>query len=203
MRELRIGLLAEGPTDVEVFSAILPRLLPVVAPVSVAAIVDLWAFARGERREQRVCSALEHVGSNIDLLVLHADGAGDWAAARSTQVAPGLAAAKLLGCVGVGLVPVREMEAWLLADITALEQAFRISVRDPAFGVPSRAADAERVLDPKLPIRAVYRAAQGKRARSGGEVGYFGLIAENVRVPALLELPSCRRFVEEVVAALG
>jgi hypothetical protein len=81
----------------------------------------------------------------------------------------------------VALVPVRETEAWMLADPNALRQAS--PARDTAREVPN---DVQKVADPK----AVLRAALGGRRDAERD---FDLLGQTVALERLWKVPAYRR----------
>lgn len=95
---------------------------------------DLGPYSQGGSEVERVRSAVAQRRGAFSILVVHADGGGDWAAAVERHVRPiADAVAEVeepdrLGVVGV--VPVRETEAWLLADGDAVRSALGLQVSD-------------------------------------------------------------------------
>ena len=54
----------------------------------------------------------------------------------------------------VPVIPIRETEAWLLADGAALRTALGVQWSDSDMGVPGRPREVEAIADPKVPDRA-------------------------------------------------
>ena len=90
----------------------------------------------------------------------------------------------------VALVPVRETEAWMLADPEALEEA--APTRDATWEVPY---DVEKVADPK----AVLKTALGGRRAPERD---FDRLGQTVTLDALRKLPAYRRWTDELRTAL-
>ncbi|MEV0264313.1 DUF4276 family protein [Streptomyces sp. NPDC050617] len=90
----------------------------------------------------------------------------------------------------VALVPVRETEAWILADVNALREASPAS--DTAWEVPH---DVEKVADPK----AVLKAALGGRRDAARD---FDRLGQAVSLEQLWKVPAYRRWVRELRAAM-
>ncbi|WP_217164015.1 DUF4276 family protein [Streptomyces sp. AC512_CC834] len=90
----------------------------------------------------------------------------------------------------VALVPVRETEAWMLADPEALKEA--APTRDAAWEVPY---DVEKVADPKVMLRA----ALGGRRDAERD---FGRLGQTVALDALGKVPAYRRWTTELRRAL-
>jgi hypothetical protein len=89
----------------------------------------------------------------------------------------------------VACVPVREIEAWLLADA----EPFRRLLGKGAN--PALPGDPERDLDPKKTLRQILQ--EGGMRRSAESVYTF--IGENVQLAALRALPAYRAFEADLV----
>ncbi|MBZ5714041.1 DUF4276 family protein [Nannocystis pusilla] len=88
-------------------------------------------------------------------------------------------------------VPVREIEAWLLADAGVFQRLF------PTAASPSLPQDPERVTDPKHRLQAVFSELQRRRPKN-----LFASGGENVSLAALRRLPAFREFEADLSAAL-
>ncbi|WP_079189270.1 DUF4276 family protein [Streptomyces kebangsaanensis] len=90
----------------------------------------------------------------------------------------------------VALVPVRETEAWMLADPEALGEA--APTRDVAWEV---SYDVEKVADPK----AALKAALGGRRDAERD---FGRLGQTVALDTLRKVSACRRWTDELRRAM-
>ncbi|MFF3892108.1 DUF4276 family protein [Streptomyces sp. NPDC001812] len=90
----------------------------------------------------------------------------------------------------VALVPVRETEAWMLADPAALKEA--APARDAAWEVPH---DVEKVADPKV----VLKVALGGRRDAERD---FGRLGQTVALDALRKVPAYRVWTDELRRAM-
>ncbi|MEF9903401.1 DUF4276 family protein [Streptomyces sp. P9-A2] len=90
----------------------------------------------------------------------------------------------------VALVPVRETEAWMLADPAALKEA--APTRDTAWEVSH---DVEKAADPK----AVLKAALGGRRDAERD---FGRLGQTVALDALRKVPAYRAWTAELRRAM-
>lgn len=103
----------------------------------------------------------------------------------------------------VGVVPVREMEAWALADGDALRGAFGAVLDDAALGIPIRPREVEGIFDPKVVLEQAYRNVVGQRRRGKRKVAdFFDVIGERVRLERLREVPAYQHFEQELRTAL-
>jgi hypothetical protein len=100
----------------------------------------------------------------------------------------------------VPVVPVRKTEAWVLADGDALRGVLGINWPDVRLGVPNRAADVERIPDPKVPIRELVR-----RLNRPIE-DFYEELAESISLDRLCGVPSfaeVRARIGESLAEMG
>ncbi len=200
---IRAGVFAEGPSDYDFLLPLLNRLLDSMAASLFPGAYELGEAAgidaprgTGGGRAERIAAAIDSWWGDCTLFVIHTDGSGDPAGARSTCVEPGIEAARSMRPESPSLVavciPVREIEAWMLAD----PEAFR-----PILGqssVPACPADPERELDPKATLHRILKEG-GVRRPPERIHAFFG---ERVRLEALRSLPAFRAFEGELVAAL-
>jgi hypothetical protein len=100
----------------------------------------------------------------------------------------------------VTVVPIRETEAWVLADGNALRRALGVRWGDDELGVPGRPREVERIDDPKVPLSKV-------AGRIGRPVAfYFERLAELISLDVLRDVPSfasVRATVVETLTELG
>lgn len=194
------GLFAEGKTDYSFLLGLLDQLLPEIASTLLGAIadvapsigVDAPRTTKSGRRDQRIASAIDGSWSECTLFVVHSDGGGDPDHARSTQVDPGLglARAKHPDLAAAACVPVREIEAWMLADADAFGRIFEMRQ------APVLPGDPEKVRDPKRALRDLLRSL------GAGADDYYGLLGREVRPSTLRRLPAFVRFEVELQSAV-
>lgn len=215
MRYLQPAFYGEGPNDY----AFLPRLLQRLCEQVVLdlgrdrfEVADPLLLDDPEdaprRRSARVADAAIEAREVWNLLWVHSDGAGDPSVARATGVQP---AFDLLDrhlpagtWAGVAVIPVREVEAWVLADGDALRAALGVSLDDVSLGLPGGAL-CERLVDPKVPLEQALKTALGNRYRPGrisGRQDILRAVAERSRCDVLRALPSFRACEVEMSRAL-
>lgn len=170
-----IALFAEGITDHRFLDELLRR---VVESVLVAAghVVDIGPMQRlvpdpgVEGRAERIATGAEAIQGAFHLLFIHADGGGDPAGAHANNVAPGVELVRQrLGDDGrrsIGVIPVREIEAWALADGNCVCETFGTTLTPSELGIPNSAGEIEQLLDPKATLAsALLRARPGRKSR--------------------------------------
>ena len=201
---LRAALYAEGPSDYDfllrlttrVVGSIAAGLFPGNSAVEDTIGIDAPCEATEARRADRIAAAVDAYADLFELLIIHADGAGDPRAARGNCVEPGIAAvhAKHPGQppFAVGCVPVRETEAWMLTDV-AVFRTFLGSTANIALP-----ADPEREVDPKLTLQTLLRAGGMRRPPAA----MYALFGEKVGLNALRRLPTFQAFEAELTEAI-
>jgi Domain of unknown function (DUF4276) len=210
---IRPGLFAEGKTDYQLLVPLLRRLTEQLCRDEARCVVDVsdvegldapHRFRDADRATRLLEAAREFWGSS-SVLFVHADGAGDPDGKQAEQVDPGIARIKqeLHGGACVAVVPVREIEAWALADGDALRDAFGTTLADEELHIKRRARDVERILKPKQELQAAYQASTGssKRRRLSAS-DFYTRIGERVELSKLLQVPAFKRVEEGLRAAL-
>ncbi|MBW4669332.1 MAG: DUF4276 family protein [Cyanomargarita calcarea GSE-NOS-MK-12-04C] len=155
----------------------------------------------------QILEAAREANGAFNILFVHTDGAGDSAAAYEQRIKPAAQriAVELSGQQErtVGVVPVREMEAWTLADGDALRGAFGTVLDNTGLGIPTKAREVEGLFDPKQILEQAYtKVIGGKRRARRKAADFFDAIGERVRLERLREVPAYQSFEEELHLAL-
>jgi uncharacterized protein DUF4276 len=214
MRYLGLALYAEGPTDYYFLKPLLRRLCEELCArrgEGVLEIGDLLelddpADRREESREERITAAALAAKSAWHVLFIHADGAGHPDRSREEQIAPAmrrLGPELGAGYDSVAVIPIRETEAWLLADGNALRQAFGTNRTNDELGIPSIPGEVERIADPKQILNAACMAATSRRrGRLKKASAYFEIVGECVCLAELSKVPAFKAMYDELSIAL-
>lgn len=199
---LRVGLFAEGPTDYYFLQGILDQLVEEIAvevftgafQMAPSLGIDAPRSLRDRSREERVAAAIDASWDECTLFVIHADGAGDPDRARETQIAPGIARAlaRRGEFSSAACVPVRETEAWMLADAGAFSRLFETR------RVPALPVSPESDQDPKKTLR---EALIGMGAR-GVVTKYYADLGKETKLAELRRMAEFRRFEADLRAAI-
>jgi hypothetical protein len=205
---LRAGLYAEGPTDYQFLRPLLDRLMDELAASSYAGQYELGeclgidAPAGGSYpdRADRIAAAVHAHRDECTLVVIHSDGAGDPVRARSEQVTPGIDAARAR-CADrpvatAACIPVREIEAWMLADPDVF---LLVGSSTP----PACPAEPEREVDPKATLDRLLADSGARRRRQRPRDRAYALFGENVRLACLRRLPAFVSFETELASAIA
>lgn len=193
-RYLTIGLLAEGPEDEIFLSSIAVRQLTRLASLASAPFDVADTPQRAEASTARTAHDLltdeaVDLATTCDLLLVHNDyrERGKIDKLHRDVVLPS-------DCRMVGIVPVRETEAWLLADSELLRSLPGVVESAlPWKGEPT-GAQVERVSDPKALLAAVL---PGYDTRLLAE-----LLGQRIDLHRLHALPSYQQWCVELTAAL-
>jgi Domain of unknown function (DUF4276) len=194
-----MALVSEGISDDRFLLPVLQRsaaqLCPADAQVDQAFSVRA---AAGPAAVADVVTALANRSGAFRLIVVHHDGGSDPDDARSRWVSSLEDRWRAAGNSEpvVGVVPVRETEAWALADPLVLRAMLGRSRSDRSLGLPPRPADLERLPDPKRTLRLLFE----RHRRWDPE--YLQGLGAGVSLDRLRELPAFRRWENDLEAAL-
>lgn len=189
LRYLSIALVTEGLSDQWFLLPLIDRQVAAMEPESAPGF-DFEGTAPGSRftvapRDQvvqEVALLLEH----MDIVLIHHDH-NERSKVESVRARLGSAADRL-----VGIVPVRETEAWMLADAAALPTATaEVSVRN----LVRSPREVERVPDPKKALAEAF----GPRHRPEYD---FDRLGQRVSLAALQQVPAYARWVGELRTAM-
>jgi len=214
MRYLGLALYAEGPTDYRFLSLLLHRLTDALCVEKARELVDVSEVFpltepgrfKEEDRATRILEAARESWRTFNILFVHTDGGGDPATARQERVEP--AAQRIreeLSAENEGVVavlPVRETEAWALADGEAVREAFGCTLDDAALGLPPHALEVEWVLDPKQVLEQAYAQVVGRRRPKRKASHYLEAISQRLRLGSLRQLPAFKHLETELSSAL-
>lgn len=213
MHYLGLALWAEGKSDYSFLSPLLLRLCESLCtgatqPVDIGDVIGLdhAKTSKTSTRAARISEAAKSATGSWNILFVHADADGDPVAALHERALPGIDGAKAAGlkrAEGVAVIPVRETEAWALADGEALRSVFGTTLGDTELGLNARGAGLERLADPKKVLDDCFAAAHGGRRRSQLSVSNsLNALGEQVTLHRLMELPSFAGLHRDLGAAL-
>ncbi|EKX65069.1 DUF4276 family protein [Streptomyces ipomoeae] len=185
-----IALLAEGPSDPWFLLPLINRQVEALA-TDAAGGFDFGDAFRGEcftvaPREQ-VLKEVESLLKDMDLVIIHHDH-NERGKVESLQGA--LSRPQDAERV-IGIVPVRETEAWMLADPAALPEAPASVVRD----LVRSPREVEKVTDPKKILAQAF----GPRHRPERD---FDRLGQHVSLDMLRQVPAYDRWVRDLHGAL-
>lgn len=199
---IRFLLICEGSSDAALVSHIQELLIDCGASEA-----DGISWYRGRGLGDKIRLGLQDNGS-VDLLFVHRDADSAGPAARLKEIETGRAAAGHRGR-WVGVIPVRMMEAWLLADEAAIR---RVAGRPrgtepldlPAPGKLEEVADPKQMLKDALLQAGAPRGARRRQRFAADFSSFRKQLVENLPVGGPLEqVAAWARFRKEVAAVVG
>ncbi|ROT32503.1 DUF4276 family protein [Micromonospora sp. HM5-17] len=201
MRYLTSALISEGVTDDQFLPRLLGRALTELCctefddPVEVADVQPL-RDRKGPSGLPDVIRLVERNQASFSIIFFHHDQGtsierveDEWL--RPLRRAWGERPERL-----VTVVPVRETEAWLLADGEGLRRALGVRWTDTAMGLPSHPKDVERIEDPKQVLNQVL----ARVSRSIGD--HYGQLGELVSLDRLRLVPAYQKWWADTRKAL-
>jgi hypothetical protein len=212
-RWLGLALFAEGPTDHRFLDELLRRTVEHLLvdgghAVDLSPVQRLPLFPCPTTRAERIATGSVALQGAFHLLFVHADGAGDPQLARSERIVPGIEAMHTSlgddGRRGVAVVPIRETEAWALADVDCLRRVLGTRLSAVELGVPESANELENLANPKATFAQVVRLARpGRRGRRRpASASFLDLIGQQARLSELARLSAFGARVDELDSAL-
>jgi len=193
----------EGPSDALYLDVLLPRIIRDMVAREGAVLVDvpdMPAIKLGAMGRSVNAVATEACASRaaFDVIFIHADTGGRGLERGLADRADAYCAALAGRCNWpddrcITITPRHETEAWILADGTALTAALGYNGDPAEVGLPGDARAAERLVDPKLVLRAAVEAITGRRRRQS--IDYvLPAIAQRQRLECLRGSASFMQF---------
>jgi len=169
-QQLIMGLYAEGPTDQRFLRTVISRTAErILAPreIEIPPITPFEARPGIGHRAARILDVAQQA-MHFHILFVHSDAdAQEWRQARSFKIEPGfrLARAAENGVCKhpVAIIPVQEVEAWMMADPAALAHEIRVAGPLESLGLPSNPALVETIARPKERLQRILSDAQQER----------------------------------------
>lgn len=213
MRVLVLGLYAEGSTDERFLEPIIRRTTEELLAANDGgnawdeAIIMLIRLSAEQRvsRAQSILAAAEKA-QGCHLLIVHADADGptpDKALAERFQ--PGLMLVKQAGtnvCQDLlPIIPIQEIEAWLLADREILLKELKTNQGTRIPGIPP-AQRIENTARPKEQLDNIIRVVNSTQGWSISRKELYEPLGETVRLEKLAALSAYRQFTVDLTEAL-
>ena len=206
-RVVEVITFVEGPSDVDFFPSILRLLVETVLdgrPERSSVVVE-ELDNRGAARGDWVVERVRDRYRGAAVVAVHVDGSSNVARElhKSYKPVEEVWGRQVdLGARLVPLVPVRETEAWVLADLSIVRDVAGAGW-GPSSVTQSHLLDRpERLSDPKRTLDDIMAQARRPRRRKRHVDTFLPLIAERLELPALRRLPSFQRFEHDLRAAL-
>lgn len=212
MKQIMIGLVAEGTTDIRFLENIVYRTFEDVACRQCDDDIEIITHnikdvCKGDSFTDMLLNAskasIEQAGAMT--LVVHADSDTDTYQERYIhKFSPALDVLENYRdddnycSVITPLIPVKMMEAWMLADVELLKEQIGTTKSDAELGM---LRFPETIADPKAVISEAIRIATSdlpKRRQRLSISDLYGVIGGSLSLEKLSRLPSYQKFVESV-----
>ena len=213
MAYLALAFAGEGKTDYRLLPGLIRRsvlelcLRSARVPVDVRDEVVELRRDCGKPFDDSVFEAASREQGAFNLLFVHGDGGGDPGKVYRDFVMP--LAAKLSETARaevpvIGVVPIRELEAWGLVDGDALRAAYQVRPSDETLGLPAQPRQVESIADPKAVLEAACAQAASRRSGTRQRSSIkFDVMGETIALERLRQVPAFQRFEEDLAAALA
>lgn len=219
MFEVTVAIYAEGSTDNRFLPVIIQRTCTAMLirhdrfniDVLFPQIIYIDKTKVDSKLDQCILDAARQA-YGYHLLVIHTDGdSGNYQQARNERFEPGYDLVqqnqKNVCKILIPIIPIRMVEAWLLADLEALKEVLRISttIRElHNLGLLEKAKEVEKYKDPKdillQIIRKIYPRLPERRHKQILADLYEGL-APIISIERLLQVPSYQQFIRDLEVA--
>lgn len=204
MRSLSCVLVREGPSDDWFLPIVLQRALQDICRDRFPSCGEMQEIRSlsdaGNQHPESVLAAVAEEMGTFDVVLYHHDGAPQ---SKSGHVIERMRDAwRSAGFREpmVAVVPMRETEAWLLADVEAIRKTLRVR-KLPELGFdPAR---VHSVLDPKREFEAIVRQVAGRKATTEhGIRDYVIRMGATVQIDVLRKVPAFEQWWDDMIDAL-
>ena len=213
MSKLVLGLYVEGSTDRRFLQPVIERIATEILAKNGRG--DVWddtiilpiePIVRKRESQARKILAAATEACGCYLLIIHTDADGPTAAeARKDRFNPGLELVRQAGgrvCQDVlPIIPIQEIEAWLLADREALLKALETNKSVAKLGIPP-IRKIESTAQPKERLEDIIRIANQFGRYQINRDDLYEPLGETVRLEKLSTLSAYQQFISDLTDAL-
>jgi hypothetical protein len=211
-RQLIMGFYGEGSTDERFLPRIISRTAErLLAPqeIEIAPLLILHVRGSGALTQPERILDVARQAAGFHILFVHADADGaDWDRAKRERITPGFdLVRKQAGGICehlVAVIPVQEVEAWMLADHETIRRVLNTSHSPDALGLPPHPSRIENIASPKEVLREAVRIAQTERPlrRRKRLADLQVSLADSLDLDRLATISAYQRFVQELTGTL-
>jgi hypothetical protein len=215
MRNLTIALYAEGATDYRFLPILIQRAAEKILcennspEVSVLEPLPIDRRVTGNSGAEKILQASK-LSHGVDILIVHFDSdSRTISQARAERFEPGhqlvLASGPEYGKTLLPIIPVKNIEAWLLSDYDAFVRVVGTRLSKEDLNIPVHQHQVESLPDPKQAYRDAVRIALTARNKRGtiNYGAYYEPLGREIDLNKILNVPAFRIFYEEFKATLG
>lgn len=214
MTVLVLGLYAEGSTDTRFLSPLIQRTAEKILGqygLKVVDVADPIIIPKKQGRQEKsiLQAALDAYGFHA--LLVHADADyGTRERALQERIQPGFKLVSMSTqevCKDlIPIIPVQMTEAWMIADPETLCKVIGTDIKPENSGLPRRSVLVEQDANPKDTLNQFVRRVNNTRPRSRRQIDIttrYELLARQISIDRLDNVPSFRQFVTDLVALLA
>lgn len=213
MAVLLLALYAEGPSDREFLPPIIQRTSETIlarCALGVVEVLDVIVIPKKRGNLDQCILQASTDAKDYHALCIHSDADRlSYTGARMQRFEPGQRLVQQSpGSVChhlIPIIPVHMTEAWMLADIHALQSVLGTRLDAHALHLPMRIAAIENISGPKDTLHEIVRTINTTRSQRRQVVNLpskYEPLARQINLNKLFELPSYREFVTELAQAL-
>jgi len=213
MNVLMLAFYGEGNSDREFLPPLIQRTSKAILDDYANRMVELWDLKTIDKKsgsqDKAILEAAQEAGERHALLIHNdADTRGYWKT-REELFEPGnTLVQKFSGwaCQNlIPVIPVREVEAWMLADLETLGRILGAKLDPYMFNLSSGIAAIEALGDPKRKLNDIVRYVNANRSRRRQQIDLqdrLEPLARQVNLHKLFELSAYREFVGDLARTL-
>lgn len=209
MRTLTMALYAEGSTDYRFLTTLIQRTaekLLCAGRASDVSVLDPLPIehVEGTTGAEKIFNAAQ-ITKGMDLLVIHLDADGrKLDLARKERFQPGLNLVRSsdtkVGVPLIPIIPIKNIEAWLLCDVEAFQRIVGTRLNSEALGFVQRCHQVESIPDPKQCYYDAVRMAHSnssRRRKTFNPGQYYERLGREIDLNKLAQVPAFRHFEAE------
>ncbi len=213
MKQLVLALYAEGRTDERFLPVIIQRTADrllrrqALAPVEVMEITSLKADRAASNHAESILSVARQA-SGFHVLIVHADADAPTSEnALRQRFLPGqqlVRASNNHVCRDLlPIIPIRTMEAWIMADAAAFQKVVGTDMSGADMGFPTRPHQVKAIQDPRHELKmALNQVFTGRRRRKASLGQYYESLAQHISLEKLDGVPAFQQFVDDLAEVL-
>lgn len=213
MNVLMLAFYGEGNSDREFLPPLIQRTSKAILDDYANRMVELWDIKtinkKSGSQDKAILEAAQEAGERHALLIHNdADARGYWKT-RKKLFEPGYSLVQEFSgwaCQNlIPVIPVHEVEAWMLADLETLGRILGAKLDPHMFNLSFGIASIETLSDPKRKLNDIVRYVNANRSRRRQQIDLqdrLEPLARQIDLHKLFELSAYREFVRELALIL-
>jgi hypothetical protein len=195
MRDVVFAFYGEGKADYEFLLRVIERYLKQIAPHADFVPDRVHGIVGNTELERQTKLAEDYAGSHFIIIHLDADARTDVDAIENRLI-PDYQKKRI-----VPIIPIKETEAWILADFEAFKEVIGTKMSAKELGFPAQPKEVEKINEPKEVIKTAISRAVSRRKRIDIEEIYETM-GEKVSLEQLEKVPAFQNFRKRIIPIL-